>query len=147
MGNKKEGICYICGKPLLWDENAENCLLNDYMEDEEDTVVKEIKCKHCGTVYQYHITKDNDPDSDKNHITCRDQGFGNCAHCGGKVIWSGDFMRSDFHDDPADKEEQIQEDDDAIVRSLTCGHCGCYIEVWEATPNEIKNGNFPYWDK
>lgn len=65
MENKIEGVCYICGEPLVWDKNAENCSLNDYMEDEEDTVVKEIKCKHCGTLYQYHITKDNDPDSDK----------------------------------------------------------------------------------
>ena len=145
MENKIEGVCYICGKPLVWDENAENCSLNDYME--EDTVVKEIKCKHCGTLYQYHITKDNDTDSEENHITCGDQGFGNCAHCGGKVAWSCDFMRSDLHDDPADEEGNLQEDDDAIIRSLTCSHCGCYIEVWEPTPNEMRSGNFPYWDK
>ena len=110
---------------------------------EEDTVVKEIRCKHCGTLYQYHITKDNDSDSEENHITCGDQGFGNCAHCGGKVTWSCDFMRSDFYDD---EEDQLQKDDDAIVRSLTCGHCGCYIEVWEPTPNEMRSGNFPYWN-
>ena len=97
MENKIEGVCYICGRPLVWDENAENCSLNDYME--ENTVVKEIKCKHCGTLYQYHITKDNDTDSDKNHITCGDQGFGNCAHCGGIVAWSSDLMRSDFYND------------------------------------------------
>lgn len=142
MENKIEGVCYICSKPLVWDENAENCSLNDYME--EDTVVKEIKCNHCGTLYQYHITKDNDPDSEENHITCGDQGFGNCAHCGGKVIWSGDFMRSDFYND---EEDQLQEDDDAIVRSLTCSHCGCYIEVWEPTPKEMRSGNFPYWNE
>ena len=142
MENKIEGVCYICGKPLVWDENDENCSLNDYME--EDTVVKEIRCKHCGTLYQYHIAKDNDTDSEENHITCGDQGFGNCAHCGGKVIWSGDFMRSDFYDD---EEDQLQKDDDAIIRSLTCSHCGCYIEVWERTPNEMRSGNFPYWNK
>lgn len=142
MENKIEGVCYICGKPLVWDENDENCSLNDYME--EDTVVKEIKCNRCGTLYQYHITKDNDTDSEENHITCGDQGFGNCAHCGGKVIWSGDFMRSDFYDD---EEDQLQKDDDAIIRSLTCSHCGCYIEVWERTPNEMRSGNFPYWNK
>ena len=45
MENKKEGVCYICGEPLVWDENDENCSLNDYMDDEEDTVVKEIRCK------------------------------------------------------------------------------------------------------
>ena len=144
MENKIEGVCYICGEPLVWDENDENCSLKDYMDDEEDTVVKEIRCKHCGTLYQYHITKDNDPDSEENHITCGDQGFGNCAHCGGIVAWSSDFMRSDFYDD---EEEHLQEDDDAIVRSLTCGHCGCYIEVWEATSNEMRSGNFPYWNK
>ena len=142
MKNKIEGVCYICGEPLVWDENAENCSLNDYME--EDTVVKEIRCKHCGTLYQYHITKDNDPDSEENHITCGDQGFGNCAHCGGKVAWSCDFMRSDFYDD---EEDQLQKDDDAIIRSLACSHCGCYIEVWETTPNEMRSGNFPYWNE
>ena len=144
MENKKEGVCYICGEPLVWDENDENCSLNDCMEYEEDAVVKEIRCKHCGTLYQYHITKDNDTDSEENHITCGDQGFGNCAHCGGIVAWSSDFMRSDFYND---EEDQLQEDDDAIVRSLICSHCGCYIEVWEATPNEMRSGNFPYWDE
>ena len=144
MENKIEGVCYICGEPLVWDENDENCSLKDYMDDEEDTVVKEIRCKHCGTLYQYHITKDNDPDSEENHITCGDQGFGNCAHCGGIVAWSSDFMRSDFYDD---EEEHLQEDDDAIVRSLVCSHCGCYIEVWEPTSAEMRSGNFPYWDK
>ena len=144
MENKKEGVCYICGEPLVWDENDENCSLNDYMEDEEDAVVKEIRCKHCGTLYQYHIAKDNDPDNEENHITCGDQGFGNCAHCGGIVAWSCDFMRSDFYND---EEEQIQEDDDAIVRSLVCSHCGCYIEVWEPTSAEMRSGKFPYWNK
>lgn len=144
MENKKEGVCYICGEPLVWDENDENCSLNDCMDEEEDTVVKEIRCKHCGTLYQYHITKDNDPDSEENHITCGDQGFGNCAHCGGIVAWSCDFMRSDFYND---EEDQLQEDDDAIVRSLICSHCGCYIEVWEPTPNETRSGKFPYWNE
>ena len=143
MENKKEGVCYICGEPLVWDENDENCSLKDYM-DEEDAVVKEISCKHCGTLYQYHIAKDNDTDNEENHITCGDQGFGNCAHCGGIVAWSCDFMRSDFYND---EEDQLQEDDDAIVRSLTCSHCGCYIEVWETTPNEMRSGNFPYWNE
>ena len=114
------------------------------MDEEEDAVVKEIRCKHCGTLYQYHIAKDNDPDNEENHITCGDQGFGNCAHCGGIVAWSSDFMRSDFYND---EEGQLQEDDDAIVRSLTCSHCGCYIEVWEPTPNEMRSGKFPYWNE
>ena len=143
MENKKEGVCYICGEPLVWDENDENCSLKDYM-DEEDAVVKEIRCKHCGTLYQYHIAKDNDPDNEENHITCGDQGFGNCAHCGGIVAWSSDFMRSDFYND---EEDQLQEDDDAIVRSLTCSHCGCYIEVWEPTSAEMGSGKFPYWNE
>lgn len=144
MENKKEGVCYICGEPLVWDENDENCSLKDYMDEEEDTVVKEIRCKHCGTLYQYHITKDNDPDNEENHITCGDQGFGNCAHCGGIVAWSCDFMRSDFYND---EEDQLQEDDDAIVRSLICSHCGCYIEVWEPTSAEMRSGKFPYWNE
>lgn len=147
MENKIEGVCYICGEPLVWDENAENCYLNDYMEDEEGTVVKEIQCKHCGTLYQHYITKDNDADSEEDYITCGDQGFGNCAHCGGTIAWSGDFMRSDFYDDPSDEEGHLNEDDDAIVRSLTCAHCGCSIEVWEPSPNEMKSGKYPYWEE
>lgn len=145
MENKVKGVCYICGKPLVWDENAENCYLNDYMDDEEGTVVKEIKCEHCGTLYEHYITKDNDADSEEDYITCGDQGFGNCAHCGGTIVWSGDFMRSDFYDDPSDDGMHLHEDDDAIVRSLTCGHCGCGIYVWEPSQNEMKSGKYPYW--
>lgn len=107
MENKIEGVCYIRGGPLVWGENAENCYLNDYMEDEEGTIVKEIQCKHCGTLYQHYITKDNDADSEEDYITCGDQGFGNCAHCGGTIVWSGDFMRSDFYDDPSDEEGHL----------------------------------------
>lgn len=147
MENKVKGVCYICGKPLVWDENAENCYLNDYMEDEEGTVVKEINCKHCGTLYEYYITKDNDADSEEDYITCGDQGFGNCAHCGGTIVWSCDFMRSDFYDDPSDDGMHLHEDDDAIVRSLTCGHCGCGIYVWEPSQNEMKSGKYPYWEE
>ena len=50
MENKIEGVCYICGEPLVWDENDENCSLNDCMDEEEDAVVKEIRCKHCGKI-------------------------------------------------------------------------------------------------
>ena len=104
MENKIEGVCYIYGEPLVWDEMQKNCYLNDYMEDEEGTIVKEIQCKHCGTLYQHYITKDNDADSEEDYITCGDQGFGNCAHC------------------------------------------GCSIEVWEPSPNEMKSGKYPYWE-
>lgn len=147
MKNNVEGVCYICGKPLVWDENADNCFLNDYMEDEEGTVVKEIQCKHCGTPYQYYVSNENNADVEEDYISCGDQGFGNCAHCGGTVVWSGDFMRSDFYDDPSDDGNHLDEDDDAIVRSMTCAHCGCGIEVWEPTPNEMKSGKYPYWEE
>lgn len=147
MKNNVEGVCYICGKPLVWDENADNCFLNDYMEDEEGTVVKEIQCKHCGTLYQHYVSNENKADAEEDYISCGDQGFGNCAHCGGTVVWSGDFMRSDFYDDPSDDGNHLDEDDDAIVRSMTCAHCGCGIEVWEPTPNEMKSGKYPYWEE
>lgn len=147
MKNNVEGVCYICGKPLVWDENADNCFLNDYMEDEEGTVVKEIQCKHCGTLYQYYVSNENNADAEEDYISCGDQGFGNCAHCGGTVVWSGDFMRSDSYDDPSDDGNHLDEDDDAIVRSMTCAHCGCGIEVWESTPNEMKSGKYPYWEE
>lgn len=145
--NNVEGVCYICGKPLVWDENADNCFLNDYMEDEEGTVVKEIQCKHCGTLYQYYVSNENNADAEEDYISCGDQGFGNCAHCGGTVVWPGDFMRSDSYDDPSDDGNHLDEDDDAIVRSMTCAHCGCGIEVWESTPNEMKSGKYPYWEE
>ena len=146
MENKVEGMCYICGKPLVWDEKSENCFLNDYL-DEEETIVKEIRCPHCGTLYQYYITDENDPNTEEDYVSCGYQGFGNCAHCGGNVVWSGDFMRSDFYDDPMDEENRLKDDDDAIVRSLTCGHCGCNMEVWEPTPNEMKSGEYPFWNE
>lgn len=145
MENKIEGRCYICGEPLVWDENDENCYLNDYMEDEDGTLVKEIKCAHCGTLYQYYITNENNAEAEEDYVTCGDQGFGECAHCGGTVIWGGDFMRSDFENDP-NTEETLDEDDDAIVRSLTCGHCGCSMEVWEPSLNEMKSGKYKHWD-
>lgn len=146
MENNVEGVCYICGKPLVWDENADNCFLNDYMEDEEGTVVKEIQCKHYGTLYQHYVSNENNADAEEDYISCGDQGFGNCAHCGGTVVWSVDFMRSDFYDDPSDDGNHLDDDDDdAIVRSMTCAHCGCSIEVWEPTPNEMKSGKYPYW--
>lgn len=142
MENKIEGMCYICGEPLIWNENDENCYLND--EIDEDTIVKEIKCTHCGTLYQYYITNENDPNAEEDYVSCGDQGFGNCANCGGTVVWSGDFMRSDFDCDPMTG-ETIPEEDDAIVRSLVCGHCGCSMEVWEPSENEMKSGKYPYW--
>lgn len=146
MEKENNGCCYICGEPLIWDGNDENCFLNDYL-DEEGTIVKEIRCPHCGTLYQHYITNENDAEAEEDYVTCGDQGFGNCGHCGGTFVWSGDFMRSDFYDDPSDEEERLHEDDDAIVRSLTCGHCGCSVEVWEPSPNEMKSGKYPYWDK
>ena len=94
-----------------------------------------------------YITKDNDADSEEDYITCGDQGFGNCANCGGTIVWSGDFMRSDFYDDPSDDGMHLHEDDDAIVRSLTCGHWGCGIYVWEPSQNEMKSGKYPYWEE
>lgn len=146
MENNVSGICYICGEPLVWGENNENCFLYDYI-DEEGTVIKEIKCKHCGTLYQYHITEENKADSEEDYISCGNQGFGECAHCGGIVAWTGDFMRSDFYDDPMHTEDNLNDEDDAIVRSCTCAHCGCSIEVWEPTYNEMKSGEYPYWNE
>lgn len=148
MENKEriEGVCYICGEPLVWDENSDACVLNDYL-DEEGTMVKEIKCKHCGTEYHYYINpEENKVDSEEDYISCGDQGFGNCVHCGGIQCWSGDFMRSDYYNDPSG-DFILDEDDDAIVRSLVCGHCGCSIEVWEPTPNEMRSGKYPYWNE
>lgn len=54
-------------------------------------------------------------------------------------------MRSDFDNDPLTG-ETLSEDDDAIVRSLTCGHCGCSMEVWEPSLNEMKSGEYEYWN-
>lgn len=145
MENEVKGVCYICGEPLVWDEKDEECFLNDYL-DEEGTVVKEIRCKHCGTLYEAYITKDNDKDVEEDYVSCGDQGFGNCIHCGGTLVWSGDFMRSDYYDDPISG-ESLSEEDDSIVRSIVCGHCGCPHHVWEPSPNEINSGKYPYWNK
>lgn len=144
MEKEIKGKCYICGEPLIWNENDENCCMDDYM-DEEGTVIKEIKCPHCGTLYRYYITEENKSDIEEDSATCGDKGFGECANCGGTVIWGGDFMRSDFENDPITG-ETLDEDDDAIVRSLTCGHCGCSMEVWETSVNEMKSGKYKHWN-
>lgn len=146
MDEQIKGQCYVCGEPLEWEEGASNCFLNDYMGEEGESYVKEVRCPNCGTLYQHYITEDNNADAEDDYISCGDQGFGKCVHCGGTVVWSGDFMRSDYFDDPSDDGEHLDEDDDSIVRSLTCGHCGCSIEAWEPTPNEMKSGEYPYWD-
>lgn len=135
MNMETIGRCYICGSPLEWDEDKVNCFTEDYMGDEGDTMKKEMRCMECGTYYENYITKDEVHEP----VSCNDQGFGNCIHCGGTLIWSGDFMRSDFDgDERSDK-------DDAIVRSLVCANCGCSVEVWEPTENEMKKGTYPYW--
>ena len=67
-----------------------------------------------------------------------DQGFGRCFECGGTLMWSGDFMRSDFCDD-------ISDEDDEIVRNLICSHCYASYDVYELTEKEKKD--YPYWNE
>lgn len=137
MENKAIGMCYICRKPLELDENSENCEYNDYL-DEENGIMKVATCPHCGIKYEYYITESNELDTEEDYINCGDQGFGKCVHCGGTVVWTSNFMRSDYFD-------ELKDEDDAIVRSLVCGHCGCSIKVYEPTINEMKSCQFPYW--
>lgn len=142
MENKAIGTCYICGKPLEWDENSENCEYDDYL-DEEGTVMKIVTCPHCGTRYEYYITDENDPEAEEDYVTCGDQGFGECVHCGGTVVWSGDFMRSDYFNDPMDEDNNLKDDDDAIVRSLVCGHCGMLHRGMGTNPKRNEKRTVP----
>lgn len=128
MKNEKIGVCYVCRNKLIWNQYGENC---EYIED----VYKRIKCPHCGTKYEYHINGEYETCVDN----VKDQGFGNCILCSGFLAWSGDFMRSDFDDTIKD------EKDDAIVRNMTCSDCGCTVDVYEPSYNEIISGKYPYW--
>lgn len=143
MENNVEGKCYICGSPLVWDENFDNCELNDYMEDEGVTV-KEIKCKACGTQYSYYIEKANANFDESECVGRTNDCWGQCAMCGGNMAWDNDFMRSDFIVDQAEY-DAVSDDDDAIIRCCTCANCGCLVEAWEPTVNEVKNGQYEFY--
>lgn len=129
------GKCYICGSELVWDENAGNCFLTEGIGE---CNIKEITCMECGTHYTAYVPIDDESDGEDHTPCVGDQGFGNCFECGGTMIWSGDFMRSDF-------DGELDEKDDSIVRSLVCGGCGCSVEVIEPSENEIRSGKFPHW--
>ena len=133
MEERLNGVCYICNQELEWNENSENCFKTDDIG--EGFEVEEIICKECGTLHRAWIRTDEDSEES---LTVGDQGFGNCIHCGSTLVWSGDFMRSDY-------DESLSEDDDSIVRSLTCSGCGCSVEVVEPSKNEIKSGKYPHW--
>lgn len=128
------GYCYICGCELVFDAKKENCELTEDIG--EYGYVKEMTCPECGTVYRVWLLGEEESESYCPSIS--DQGFGNCIHCGGTLMWSGDFMRSDF-------EEGLSDDDDSIVRSLTCAHCGSPVEVTEPSQNEIKDSKYDFW--
>ena len=42
-----------------------------------------------------------------------------CWHCGGPLIWGGDFSFEDYG-----------MDGDGIVSNLSCAHCGAYVEYF-----------------
>jgi hypothetical protein len=143
MENNVEGKCYICGSPLVWDEHSDNCVLNDYIEDEGVTV-KEIKCKVCGTQYSYYIENVNATTDDEYYIGGTNDGFGQCAMCGGNLLWDNDFMRSDFIVGQAEY-DAVSDDDDALIHCCTCSNCGCLVEALEPTVNEVKNGQYEFY--
>lgn len=126
------GKCYICGADLVFDKDKPNCEMNDL----DGNINKELRCPHCGTTYSSYTKKD-----EKVKESCdgfNDQGFGRCFECGGTLMWSGDFMRSDFCDD-------ISDEDDEIVRNLICSHCYASYDVYELTEKEKKD--YPYWNE
>lgn len=134
MEERLNGVCYICGHELMWDKDADNCFLTEDIG--EGYFTEEIRCPECGALHRAWVRKDDD---------CviggiSDQGFGNCIHCGSTLAWSGDFMRSDYDD------TITNEDDDSIVRNLTCSGCGCEVEVEEPSLNEMKSGKYPHWE-
>lgn len=57
--------------------------------------------------------------------------------CGGTLVWGNDFMRSDLEPDIE------SEEDDSLVRELTCSGCNSAFTVYEPSPNEMKK--YPYW--
>lgn len=127
-----EVCCPVCGKPLVFDESKDNCFVDDM---DEGVKVKQITCQHCGTTYMAWEYED----SEEEEVVCGDQGFGNCFLCGGTLIWSGDFMLSDLDDSIED------DDDDALMQSLTCAHCGAPVEVYHVPENYKKD--YPFWNE
>jgi len=56
----------------------------------------------------------------------------NCWHCGGKVIWGGDF---DYEDYGIDRE--------GIVSNLSCSKCKAYYECYlDLEENKDEEGRF-----
>lgn len=135
MEDRLNGTCYICGRDLVWNTESDNCFTTDDIGD--GYIVEEIICTECGTLHRAWVRKEDEQDESLSSVG--DQGFGNCIHCGGTLVWSGDFMRSDYEG------EDLSEDDDSLVRSLTCGGCGCVVEVIEPSKNEMKSGKYPHW--
>lgn len=145
MGDKIEGKCYVCGRSLVWDENAVNCDLNDYRKDDGITI-KEIKCIRCGTQYSYYVEKTNATSDDEENNGATNDGFGQCAMCGGNLLWDNDFMRSDFIVGQTEY-DAVSDDDDTISHCCTGGNCGCLVEAWEPTVNEAKDCQYGFWNE
>ena len=65
-------------------------------------------------------------------------GFGRCYVCGSPLTWNSDFMKSDIYG------EELNDDDDAIVRNLSCGHCGAsYTLAKETHESSVRGRNWP----
>jgi len=69
---------------------------------------------------------------DKQKKIDREQSAMNCWHCGGKVIWGGDF---DYEDYGIDRE--------GIVSNLSCSKCKAYYECYlDFEENKDEEGRF-----
>ena len=57
--------------------------------------------------------------------------------CGHDLIISGNYMLSDLNED-------LGEDDDAMVTNAHCPYCGASYEIVDTPQSERKN--YPYWN-
>lgn len=133
----------MCGQPLVYDDGDPNCYNNDEIYLSEDgtpegdvDMNREITCQNCGChVIAWHYAGCEDEEQFPGPVS--EQGFGHCFMCGGTLVWGNDFMRSDLEPDIE------SEEDDSLVRELTCSGCNSAFTVYEPSPNEMKK--YPYW--
>lgn len=65
-------------------------------------------------------------------------GMPKCWNCGHEVVWGCDNMRSKI-----EGEEYYREEEDAIVQSYHCPHCGTDYEMYHPSAEEMKE--YKYW--
>lgn len=124
--DKFEPECMRCDSPLT------------LIEEIEEIGQKTYLCENCGTIHVYYECPDEDKenhafynDDKEDSLGSSSHGYdGLCPNCGSHIIWSSDFMRSEVWGDVDN------DDDDSLVSSVYCPHCGGSVDIIECKPSE-----------